>query len=198
MMQILLALLWIFALPTVLLAQAESKIEAQASHKEAGPAKEAARDSVDSAAGVEWHIPNDWEIGAATQMRVATYVVSPAKEDSVKAECAVYYFGPEQGGGVEENIKRWMSQVRAPEDVERSEFESGCCPVTVIEINGTYLESAGPMMAVKAEHPGWTLAGAIVEAPGGNVFFKLTGPQATVEMVWDEFLEMLKSTRAVS
>jgi hypothetical protein len=54
------------------------------------------------------------------------------------------------------------------------------------------------MMAVKAEHPGWTLAGAIVEAPGGNVFFKLTGPQATVEMVWDEFLEMLKSTRAVS
>jgi hypothetical protein len=36
------------------------------------------------------------------------------------------------------------------------------------------------MMQSTGKKPGYRLLGAIVEAPEGNVFFKLTGPDATV------------------
>ncbi len=52
--------------------------------------------------------------------------------------------------------------------------------VTRAQVGGTYLAPGGPMMQSTGKRPGYRLLGAIAEGPEGNVFFKLTGPAATV------------------
>src|SRR5262245_2247094 len=55
--------------------------------------------------GLAWDVPKPWTIDLAQGMRIATYLL-PASGGNA-AECAVYYFGPGQGGGVDANLERW-------------------------------------------------------------------------------------------
>jgi hypothetical protein len=154
-----------------------------------------------SAAGIDWKIPKGWVKGPDKAMRAATYLVG---SDAAQAECAVFYFGAGQGGDVEANIARWISQVNQPDGSDsktiavRGEVKSVCCKITTIEVGGTYLASSGPMMQSATEKPGYVLLGGIAPAPQGNVFFKMTGPKETIGKVKAEFLQMLESvnTRA--
>jgi hypothetical protein len=112
-------------------------------------------------------------------MRVATYEV-PGAKGAEPGQCAVFYFGPGQGGGVDANVQRWAGQFKekpTPKQVRRT---VAGVPVTRVDVAGTYLNPGGGMMQSQGEKPGYRLLGAIVEAPEGNVFFKLTGPAATV------------------
>ena len=162
------------------------------------PAKQAADKpgTSASAAGIQWKVPASWAQGPEKPMRAATYMIGTGAE---QAECAVFYFGNGQGGDVQANIGRWIGQVKQPDGsssegkAKKSEVKSACCSISTIEVAGTYLASAGPMMQVKEEKPGYELIGGIAPAPEGNVFFKLTGPQKTVEKIREEFLGMLKS-----
>ena len=61
-------------------------------------------------AGISWSIPGGWSEHPPRQMRVATYVVPAASGDAEGGECAVFYFGNDQGGSVEANIERWVAQ----------------------------------------------------------------------------------------
>jgi hypothetical protein len=50
----------------------------------------------------------------------------------------------------------------------------------------------GPMTGGRTKaHPGWRMVAAIVEAPEGNVFFKLVGPEATAREMEESFRDML-------
>src|SRR5262245_29418362 len=60
--------------------------------------------------GVSWTVPGRWSREPDRAMRLATYSIPPAPGDGTGAECAVFYFGPRQGGGVDENIGRWVGQ----------------------------------------------------------------------------------------
>jgi hypothetical protein len=51
--------------------------------------------------------------------------------------------------------------------------------VTTIESAGDYTGMAGLAKEGAARH-GYRLLGAIIEGPGGNIFFKFTGPAQTV------------------
>jgi hypothetical protein len=51
------------------------------------------------------------------------------------------------------------------------------------------------MATAKSRKPGYRIAGAIVEAPQGSVFFKLTGPAATVQAAKPAFDKMLQSVK---
>jgi hypothetical protein len=61
-------------------------------------------------AGISWSIPDGWSEQPPRQMRVATYAVPAASGDAEGGECAIFYFGNDQGGGVEANIDRWVAQ----------------------------------------------------------------------------------------
>lgn len=199
MTKIILTLLVVLALPAMLMAEGENEIKMTSSHSKAAEAKsDTTAEMIGAVAGMQWHIPSGWTMAPEKPMRVATYQVAAVEEDSEKAECAVYYFGPGQGGAVDANIKRWIGQMKEPGEVQRSDMETDLGKIAIVEVSGTYKESAGPMMAVKAEHPGWTLIGAVVPGPEGDVFFKLTGPNATVAKVHELFTEMLKSAAASS
>ncbi|HSP79071.1 MAG TPA: hypothetical protein VLQ93_11105, partial [Myxococcaceae bacterium] len=105
-----------------------------------------------AAGGVSWTAPSGWEAQGSRPMRVATYRIAPVKGDSEPAELAIFYFGPGQGGAVEANIQRWVSQFQKPEGAPLPEKEArrekktlGGVPVTTVDAKGTYT-GGGPMM----------------------------------------------------
>ena len=155
-------------------------------------AKAAAR--TDSAGGIQWTVPAKWTAGTGSAMRVATYSV-PGAKGSPAGECAVFFFGPGQGGSVDDNVARWAKQFEgAPAAATRATAVAGV-KVTRAEVQGTYLAPGGPMMQSTGKRPGYRLLGAIVEAPEGNVFFKLTGPAATVAAAEAPFEALVTSVR---
>jgi hypothetical protein len=113
-------------------------------------------------------------------MRVATYVVAGAK-DAEAGQCAVFYFGQGQGGGIDDNVTRWERQFKGQPGAKRDRRTVAGLTVHLVDIQGTYTNPGGGMMQSQGEKPGYRLLGAIVEAPQGNVFFKLTGPAATIQ-----------------
>ena len=70
--------------------------------------------------GVAWEKPGRWVEELASGMRLATYVI-PAAAGSTTASCAVYYFGPGQGGGTDANIERWIGEFDNPGSPVRCE-----------------------------------------------------------------------------
>ena len=147
-----------------------------------------------SAGGIVWTVPTRWTAGQGGAMRVATYAV-PSARGAEAGECAVFFFGPGQGGGIEDNVARWGKQFEgAPKPATRTTRQAGLT-VTRAEVAGTYLAPGGPMMQSTGTKTSWRLLGAIVEAPGGNVFFKLTGPAATVAGAQAEFDALVASAR---
>ncbi len=151
----------------------------------------------ESAAGVRWSAPAGWKSEAARPMRAATYSIPLAPGDQGIAECVVNFFGSGQGGGVEANIERWRGQVLGADGkpaVAKIDKRSGRgVPITVIDTSGTYTGMGGPMTPGAKPVPGYRLMGAIVEGPGGSVFFKLTGPAKTIAAQQKNFEQLLAS-----
>lgn len=157
----------------------------------ASPAPAAAQAT---AGGIRWAVAERWTSGSGSAMRVATYAV-PAAAGSEAAECAVFYFGPGQGGGVDDNVARWGKQFEGAPLARTTTTTVSGLRVTRVAVEGTYLAPAGPTMQSTGKRAGYRLLGAIVEAPEGNVFFKLTGPAATVAGAEVEFDALVASIR---
>jgi hypothetical protein len=129
-------------------------------------------------------------------MRAATYVVPAAVGDKEAGECAAFYFGPNQGGGVQANLDRWQAQF--PEKSGAAKIAKSTASgmnVTMIDLSGTYAWSPSPMSPEKVNKPGYRLLGAIVEAPQGAVFFKFTAPAKTVAANEAAFRSMIQGIR---
>jgi hypothetical protein len=149
----------------------------------------------ESAGGIQWAVPAKWTAGTGSAMRVATYSV-PGGKGSPAGECAVFFFGPGQGGSVDENVARWAKQFEgAPAPQKKATTTAAGLRVTRAEVAGTYLAPSGPMMQSSGKRPGYRLLGAIVEAPEGNVFFKLTGEAATVGAAQADFDALVASLK---
>lgn len=148
-----------------------------------------------SAAGLTWTLPAGWSIAAARSMRVATYSVPAAAGDAEGAECAVYYFGPGQGGGVDANLERWIGEFQPATRSKRSAKQVNGIPVSLADVSGTYTAHGASMTQPQADKPGWRLLGAIAEGPQGAAFFKLAGPAKTVAAASRDFEALIGSLR---
>lgn len=145
-----------------------------------------------SAGGIHWTVPAGWQTGAPQPMRAASYTI-PAVPGAEAGGCGVFFFGKGQGGGVEDNLQRWVSQFEGASAPKKSEQKINGLTVHRIDLSGTYLAPSGPNMQSQGKKPGWRLIGAIVEAPDGLVFFKSVGPAATMQKAQAQVEEMLKS-----
>jgi hypothetical protein len=145
-----------------------------------------------SAGGLRWTMPAHWTVAPARPMRMATYTL-PAAPGGEAGECGVFFFGKGQGGTVQENLMRWQKQFEGGPAPRLSEKTIHGFKVHLLEASGTYLASGGPMMQPQGKKPGWSLRGAIVEAPEGLVFFKCIGPDTTMKAAQKEFDELIAS-----
>jgi hypothetical protein len=149
-------------------------------------------------AAIAWTPPAGWKsVTPSTSMRRAQYQVTGPAGD---AECAVFYFGPGQGGDPMANAERWASQFVGPDgkpamsSMKTHRLEANGAKILVVEAKGTYM--AGNMMGGPSEpKQGYGLLGAVVEGPDANWFFKMTGPEATVFAQREAFDQMLRTIR---
>ncbi|MES1178275.1 MAG: hypothetical protein ABUL62_28395 [Myxococcales bacterium] len=134
-------------------------------------------------------------------MRKASFEVPHAKEDKEDGELAVFYFGPGQGGSIDANVDRWVKQFSgvAAGDVKRADREANGLRQHTVEIqHGTFDAGQMSMGAATGPKKDYALMGAIVEAPSGAYFFKMTGPTHTVAAARDPFYKLLDSVKAGS
>lgn len=166
--------------------QAPPQLTMQAPHSVGTPA----------IAGIRWSVPKGWVEGPPRQMRYTTYLTLPAEGDKEGAECSVSFFGTGQGGNVDQNIDRWISQFENPTSAERSSRQINGLTVHRVKVAGSYLGMGGPMVQQgDAKKEKFTLLGAIVDAPEGTVFFKLTGPNKTIASIEEAFTSMIESVQ---
>ncbi len=140
----------------------------------------------------------DWIVESpASSMRKAQYRLPRAGGDTEDAECVVYYFGTQGGGGLEANIERWCSQFeqvdgRDSKDVlVHSERTVGGMPVHEVRLAGTYVAETAPGSGVRVNKPDFRMVAAIVESDHGAYYVKLVGPEATVEAHTTAFLDFI-------
>ncbi len=131
-------------------------------------------------------------------MRLATYTVPPAQGDQDSGECGVYYFGAGQGGSVQANMDRWISQFQQPDGkTSKAIIKNGAVgdglKLSTVDVSGAYTGMGGPRAPQGSPKSGYRLLGAIVEGSRGSIFFKFTGPANTVAQNQSAFLKMLAS-----
>jgi hypothetical protein len=190
-------------IPMLLLPLAACNRDAQETPPEAaasGQGAPAPMSSRGEAAGqaqdgtIKFAIPANWQQKPpANEMRVAQATIPGAGGNG---DFVVFYFGSGGGGGVEANIQRWIDQMDpAPGSNPQPEtFEANGYRVTWIDVSGT-LKPSNMGTGPATEQPSSRLYGAVVEGPGGPWFFKATGPDSTLAVERESFLEMLRSVR---
>ena len=156
----------------------------------AGDTKVMAGGNILQAAGLAFTVDEAWKnIKPSSAMRIAQYQLEGS---GGPAEMAIFYFGQGQGGGIEDNIRRWAAQF-TPEEGDAATTDTSGFQVArlgkdnlrmaLVKTNGTYDPgSMGPMGPPSSgPKPGYALFGLVVEGgPEGSLFIKVTGPKATM------------------
>ena len=90
-----------------------------------------------------------------------------------------------------DNVKRWEKQFEGAPEAKTATLDVAGISLTRVSIEGTFAGSGMPGMPSPGKKADWRLLGAILEAPGGTVFVKATGPAAVIareESALDAFL----------
>ncbi len=148
--------------------------------------------------GLTWTTPTAWTSETPTSsMRRAQYRIPGS---GGPGECAVFYFGPGEGGDAQSNAARWAGQFRRPDGssvgdaFKTREIKVGDIPVLMVEVTGTYVGGMGGGPS-GPERPNQMLLGAIAKGPDANWFFRATGPRATMEAQRAAFEGMIRSLK---
>jgi hypothetical protein len=165
----------------------------------AGSAPTAAPSDAVRAGGLQWQDAAPFVRRAPkSSMRAAEYGVT----GDGQAELAVFYFGPDQGGSVQDNETRWLGQFTQPDGsdsaskAKRSTRNVGGIEVSLIEVAGNYTGGmAMPGAPAPAPIDDAMMLAAIASGPQGPVFFKLVGPRDAVERSRAGFEQMIGSLR---
>jgi len=163
----------------------------------ASPAAATAEGGSVLVAGISFAAPPSWRREPpSSSMRAAQFAI-PGGGNEKDGSVVVYYFGTGQGGGVDENVKRWQGQFSDPSGTPPvpsvTRTESHGLKVTIVTVKGTY--ASGMPMGPSTPEPGFALWGAIIENPQGSVFVKATGPAALIAREQPRFEALLASLR---
>jgi hypothetical protein len=162
-----------------------------------GPSAAAASPRPSTPAGpteIAYDVPATWQKAEnPSPMRKETYKIPRAPGDAEDAELSI----SQAGGSVDMNVKRWVGQfeTKGPDATKQTERKVGDLKVTMVEIKGVFNGSGMPGGPPAAPKPNFALLGAIIETSGSPWFFKLTGPEKTVEAAKADFERFVGSIR---
>ncbi|WP_437539457.1 hypothetical protein WME79_24215 [Sorangium sp. So ce726] len=162
--------------------------------------------SAPAAARLAWDVPGSWaalDVPRADP-RKALYKVPRAANDKEDAEVQVLSFGLGSKGDVDARFNEWFAQFDgdAGAKAKRASFEVRGMPVELVEVAGTYKIALGPQSGARKRSPvemvkdNYRLVGAAVRTPDrGNWFFRIVGPDETVQSARSAFRSMIESAR---
>jgi hypothetical protein len=152
---------------------------------------------------VQYAVPQGWiEVQPTSSMRKAQFRLPKVEGDPEDGEMVAFYFGPGQGGSVDANVSRWISQFSRPDgapisnDAKVTTRQVAGKNITVVDVSGIYSGASVPMMQGGAPKPDFRMLAAIIETSQGPWFYKLTGPRPTIERWEPSFDEFVMSLRA--
>jgi hypothetical protein len=133
-------------------------------------------------------VPEGWKsVTPSSPMRKAQLEIARGPQ---KAEVSFFHFGADQGGTAEDNVARWYAQFPGGEKNRITEhMQIGSVKITFAVTEGTF--SSGMPGGPTTPMEGYALCGAILESRAGNVFVKMTGPNAVVKASTDAFKKMV-------
>lgn len=152
-------------------------------------------------ATLKYDIPEGWTSKPpSSRMRVAEFVLPKVQGDAEDATLVITFFGG-QGGTVQANLDRWVTQMAQPDgrptkDVAKtSTLKTNDLTLTIMDIPGTFVAEVAPGSAERHNQPGFQFKGAVIEGQGGPFFVRLVGPAKTIAK-WDaSVLGFFKSLR---
>ena len=157
------------------------------------------------AGGIQFGEPEGWKRETPTSpMRKLQYALPRAEGDSEDASLVVFHFGTGQGGSVQSNLDRWVSQFEQPGGAPSSDAAKvstrrvGEIAVTDVDLGGTYVAETTPGSGVRHNKPGWRMLASILESGQSAWYVKLVGPAATVarwEPSYRRFTSEVRTTR---
>jgi len=139
-----------------------------------------------------YEVPGTWtKMGdSQSSAKRALFKVPKAGADTEDAELTTYFFGTGSQGDPDKIFKEWFDQLdgNAAATAERKSFDGAAGKVDTIDVMGTYKVSLGPPVGPRKKSPmqmvkeKWRLYAAVVRTRDrGNWFFKLVGPDETVQ-----------------
>ena len=133
-------------------------------------------------------VPEGWRsVTPYSPMRKAQLEIA---RGPVKAEVTFFQFGKEEGGSAADNVARWYAQFPGSEAKQITEHaQIGAVKITFAMTEGTF--SSGMPGGPTTPMTGSALCGAILESAEGNVFIKMTGPEAVVKASTNAFKKMV-------
>jgi hypothetical protein len=165
--------------------------------------------------GLQFILPVGWLIepslspARAAQWRVPPPPVANAAagasdnggDDGVQV--VVFFFGPGIGGSAQENIEAWAGTITTPDGKPATATPQtrtiGGHKITEVLFSGAYAQVNPQPGLPPTPKPGYALLGAVVENPGGTIYWRVTGPVAQVtafQLVFDQMLGSLKPAPA--
>lgn len=167
-----------------------------------GPQANNSQSAIPAQGELQFKAPDGWvKEQPSSKMRMAQYKLPKAEGDPEDASLVIYYFGAAQGGPVQGNIDRWISQIHQPDGSDskaKAKTETSTVnglKVTIVDVTGTYTADMAPGVPGQSNSPNYRLHSAVIETPKGNYFLKLVGPVKTMER-WDQSVsDFIKSVQ---
>lgn len=153
-----------------------------------------------------WDAPATWtrlETPPATPQKAA-YRIAKTGNDKEDAELVVLFFGTGSGGDPEPAFKAWLGQFdgNAGAAAKREEIDVKGFKAETVEVTGKFKIGLTPPTPhhnhppVQMVKENFRLYGVVVKTPDrGNWFFKLTGPDETVQSAKSALRGMLETLR---
>ena len=159
-----------------------------------------AQESAKSKSELHFKAPPEWIVEKPSSgMRVAEYRLPKVETDSDDGSLVLYFFGTDQGGSLQANLDRWISQIEQPDgsaSKPKAKLETltvNNLKISTIDLSGTYVAETAPGSGVRHNKPDYRLRAAIIETPKGAYYVKLFGPTNTLTR-WDKsFNDYLQS-----
>ena len=147
-------------------------------------------------------VPAGWTSTPPTSMmRKAQFSLPRAEGDSEDAELVIFFFRGE-GGSADANLRRWYGQFAQPDSTPSADKAKTSTatvdgmPLTMVDLSGTYVAPVTPMDPTnRYNKPNFRMLAAVLETADGPFFFKLVGPEKTIEKWSGAFADFSKSAK---
>lgn len=136
----------------------------------------------------------------SSSMRLTQFRLPASERGIDDAELAVF---SSIGGSVQDNLSRWFDQFSQPdgsdsqEKARVQEFSVNEMSTTIADLTGTFTGGGMPM-SQPVEKKDYRLLAAIVVGASDVYYFKLVGPEKTVERWATSFGEFIGDLRSLS
>ncbi len=156
---------------------------------------------------LQWQAPGTWTVvleGTRTGVQKSGYKIPPAGADKEEAQLQVLFYGTGSEGDAEKRITEFLSDFdgNAVQNAKRESFEVKEFKIEQIEAAGTFKIAMGPKVGPKKKAPmqmvkeNFRIVIAVVKTKDrGNWFFKMVGPDETVQASKAAFRSLLESVQ---